>query len=86
MARSVAQRRKAGDLPALRIEMWYALLTAIDVMNDPDSSPELRLRCVHAISQIGGVYVNMLKIGDMEARMLKVEQALQLRRNGHGQP
>jgi hypothetical protein len=84
MARSLEQRRKAGDLPALRIEVWYALLEAIEVMNDPDSSPELRLRCVHAISQVGGVYLNLLKVGDQETRIAALEAALQQQRNGYG--
>jgi hypothetical protein len=82
MARSLAQRRRACDLPALKIEVWMALLTAVEVMNDPESTPELKLRCVHAIAQTGGVYMNMLKISDLEARIASLEEALR-QRNGN---
>jgi hypothetical protein len=85
MARSLAQRRRAGDLPALKIEVWMALLRAVEVMNDPESAPELKLRCVHAIAQTAGVYANLLKVGDLEDRVKALEEALQ-RRSGHRWP
>jgi hypothetical protein len=83
MARSLQQRRRAGDLPALKIEVWMALLTAAEILADPESAPELKLRCVHAIAQTGGVYMNLLKVSDFEQRLAAVEEAVRLsRRNG----
>jgi hypothetical protein len=56
------------------------LLTAAELLADHESAPELKLRCVHAIAQTGGVYMNLLKVSDFEQRLAAVEEAVLLSR------
>jgi hypothetical protein len=82
MACQRVHRGKAGDLAALRKRLWFGVLRASDILEDPEASPELALKACHALGQLGGCYANLLKTSELEARLTALEQAL-LRRNGH---
>ncbi len=77
--------RRPGELPDLRKRLWWALLRAQDVLDDPESSRELVLKAAHTIAQLGATYMNLLRNNDLEARIAALEASLQARRNGHGQ-
>jgi hypothetical protein len=81
---SLKRPRNPGDLHALQRKLWWALVRAEAVMDAEEATAEQRLRAIHALNQVAATYMNLLKTSDFEARLAKVEQALQ--RNGHGHP
>jgi hypothetical protein len=75
--------RKSGDLASLKRKLWYGILTAEGILAS-EATLEDKLRAVHALSQASTVYVNLVKVTDLERRVAALEQAVQQRRNGHG--
>ena len=57
-----------GSPDQLLRHVWYALRRAGDLLDDPDSTPELILRAVHAISGASNAYTKV-----HEAHALQVE-------------
>jgi hypothetical protein len=74
--------RKSGDLASLKRKLWYAILTAEGILAS-EATLEDKLKGVHAISQAASVYTNLVKLTDLEARVLRLEQAVQ-RKHGYG--
>jgi hypothetical protein len=74
--------RKSGDLASLKRKLWYAILTAEGILAS-EATLEDKLKGVHALSQAASVYTNLVKLTDLEARVVRLEQAVP-RRNGHG--
>jgi hypothetical protein len=75
-AARLAKRRahKPGSLEDLLKVLWTALSDAERLMYAADD-PEVRLRCIHAISQVSGQYAKLLEIGELEARIAALEAA-----------
>jgi hypothetical protein len=63
--------------------MWWAILRAEEVLDTVEASPELRLRAVHALSQVAGSYARLLETSDLEARLTALEARALERSNGH---
>lgn len=82
----LAKRRahKPGTLDDVRKVLWTALHDAETLMYEA-TDPELRLRCVHAVSQVAGQYSKLLETAEIAARLEAVEAKLaQLAHsNGH---
>jgi hypothetical protein len=76
--------RKPGDLAALQRSLWWAILQAEEVLAGDEPTVEQRLRAIHALSQAGAVYANLLKSSDLEQRIAALEAALTHRRHGYG--
>jgi hypothetical protein len=76
-AANVPPRRphKAGDLRSLRARLWWALLQAEFVIATAEDHP-MRLRGIHALSQIAMSYVKVHELVDLESRVMALEQAL----------
>jgi hypothetical protein len=64
--------RKPGDLGALKITLWRAILEAERVLLESEDD-ELSLKAVHAVSQASGQYLRLLEIGELEARVAALE-------------
>ena len=76
VAARLAQRRarQPGNLADVLKVLWTALHDAEQLMYAADD-PELRLRCIHAVSQVAGQYSKLLEIGELEARLAALEAA-----------
>jgi hypothetical protein len=68
------RRRKPGDLSSLRRSLWAGILTAEELCDDPD--PQVRLRALHALATLAGVYLRTVEASDLEARIVQLEAAL----------
>jgi hypothetical protein len=58
---SARPRRRAGNLAALKVELWGAIRAASAFITDPEASPELKLRAVSAIGTAAAVYARILE-------------------------
>ena len=68
--------RKVGDMHGLLKKLWQAILEAERVLLDaPHDQPKLSLKACHALSQCCGQYANLLEIGELEARIVALEEA-----------
>ena len=87
---SVRPRRRAGNIQALKVELWHAVRCASAVMSDSETEPELRLRAASAIATAGGVYLRILEGAETETRVADMERAIQAAldpaQNGYGPP
>lgn len=77
------RRRDAGDLRQLKVELWAGIRYAASVVDNPEMSPELKLRAVSALATTGAIYAKILYDADIEARLQALEQAAEHERNGH---
>jgi hypothetical protein len=75
-------RRRAGDLSALKVELWTAIRAASAMVEDPESPPERRLRAISALSTAAAVYARILYDHELEQRLAALEVA-DRERNGH---
>jgi hypothetical protein len=66
------RRGKPGDLEALQRELWAAVRAASDLLDHPE--PEIRLRAVHATSQAGNAYRNLLADTELEGIVADLER------------
>jgi hypothetical protein len=84
MSTRLRRRRDAGDLCQLRVELWAGVRVAAAMVDDPDVSPEVKLRAVSALATAASVYKGILEI-DINARLLALEEQVKARagRNGH---
>ena len=88
------RRRKPGDLAALRRVLWSVIVEVEALMEAPlgddDGEADSRahhalvLKGAHALAQLSGAYTRVVEGGDLEARLVALEQAIHQRRNGHG--
>ena len=54
-------QRRSGNFAALKVEMWSAIRAAAAMLDDPETTPELRLRAVSAVATAGAVYAKLLE-------------------------
>ena len=85
---SVRPRRRAGNIQALKVEVWGAIRAASAVITDPDADPELKLKAASTLATAGGVYLRILEGSETETRVADMENiiqtALDQAQNGHG--
>jgi len=69
---------RPGNLQQLLGIMWRNVLEADAIKTTiPEDAVELRLKAIHATIQAGSAYARLLEVGELEARMVAIEQALQ---------
>jgi hypothetical protein len=69
------RRAKPGKLPDLVRILWQAVLEAEAVLHSTNGdNPELTLRAAHCLSQCAGQYAKLLEVGELEQRILALEQ------------
>ena len=76
------RRRKAGDLEALKREVWHAILAAADMLDDPDAEMADRLRAANAVASLAGVYRSVYADADLLPRLEAIEARLASERGG----
>lgn len=69
----LAKRKRAGDLSAAQAKLWKAIREAEKVLIGAEN-PEIKLRAVHALSQAIGQYCKVHETGELEARLVALEQ------------
>jgi hypothetical protein len=74
--RSRKRHRKAGDMAALKRRLWRALCEAEDILDEPERTPELRLKCVQAMATAAGYYRQLLETSDLEQQLAAIEARL----------
>jgi hypothetical protein len=67
-------KHQPRSLQTLVATLWDALDEAAAIMQRAEGD-EVKLRAVHAVSQVGGQIGRLLEIGELEARLSAVEQA-----------
>ena len=67
------RKRKPGNLQAVAVKLWAALEAAEELLAEED--PHLRLKAVHAVSQVAGSYAKVYEVGELEARLQALEGA-----------
>jgi hypothetical protein len=72
--------RKLGDLEAAQRKLWQAITAAEEVLMDEESDSTMVLKATHAISQATSTYARLIEVGEMEARLAELEQALEARK------
>lgn len=77
-AARLSKRRahKPGNLQAILKILWTAITDAEHLLYTAGDDADLRLRCLHALSQSCGQYSKLLEIGELEARLSALEQAM----------
>ncbi len=74
--------RKIGDLTDARRKLWQAITTAEDVLLDDQTTAEMQLRAVHAITQACSAFAKLTEMSELEARLSELEKSLEKRQNG----
>ena len=70
------RKRKPGNLQAVAAKLWAALEAAEELLAEDD--PHLRLKAVHAVSQVAVSYTKVYEVGELEARLQALEVTLNL--------
>ncbi len=87
IAMSVRPRRRAGNIQALKVELWGAIRAASAVITDPEADPEVKLKAASTLATAGGVYLRILEGSETEAKVTDMERlvqsALDQVHNGH---
>ncbi len=78
------RRGKPGDLTALKRELWYAVVTAADLLDSADA--QLRLKACHAVSQSAGSYRALCETLDLEQRLADLETRVSERNDERDDP
>ena len=68
------RKRKPGNMQAVAGKLWAALEAAEELLAEDD--PHLRLKAVHALSQVAGSYAKVYEVGELEARTQALEAVL----------
>jgi hypothetical protein len=69
----IAPKPKPGGLYALRKKLWWAILRAEHIIDDPETLQDLRLRAINAMGQVGTVYMRLLEGSELEQRLAALE-------------
>ncbi|HLA64453.1 MAG TPA: hypothetical protein VK610_08485 [Rhodothermales bacterium] len=69
-----AANEKPGELADVRATLWKALGRVEEMTADTDKG--LALKATHALVQVAGVYLKVLEVGEMEARLAELEARL----------
>jgi hypothetical protein len=67
---------KPGSLADICKILWTAIQDAEQLLYTAGDDADLRLRCLHALSQSCGQYSKLLEIGEIEARLSALEQQM----------
>lgn len=70
------RRAKAGDLEALRREMWHAVRKVSDILDDPDADPGDTIRAANALAALGNAYRGVTETSVLEERLAALEAAV----------
>lgn len=70
------RRSKAGDLEALRREMWHAVRKVSDILDDPDADPGDTIRAANALAALGNAYRGVTETSVLEERLAALEAAV----------
>jgi hypothetical protein len=85
---NVRPRRRAGNIQALKVEVWSAIRAASAVIADPEADPDLKLKAASTLATAGGVYLRILEGSETETRVAAMERlvhtSLEQAQNGHG--
>lgn len=65
-----------GSLDDLARELWYAILTASELLEDDDKA--IRLKAVHAVQQAAGQYRSLWETMELSGRVAALEIELGL--------
>jgi hypothetical protein len=76
------KRRRAGDIKALKVEVWAALCEASAIAEDPETPPDRKLRAVSAIGVVAGMYRQLLDASNVDARLTALEHRYEESPNG----
>lgn len=68
-----AAAETAGTVSDLRLKLWRALAVATDMLDDPGSDAASKLKALHALTQASGVYLKVVEVGELEARLNALE-------------
>ena len=61
MSATPRRRRDSGDICQLRVELWAGVRVAAAMVDDPEVTPELKLRAVSALATAASVYAKLLE-------------------------
>jgi len=70
------RRAKAGDLEALRREMWHAIRKVADLLDAPDAEPADLVRAANALAALGNAYRGVTEAADLVPRLEAIEAAM----------
>jgi hypothetical protein len=69
-SRSGKRRRvTAGDLGALRREMWFAIRRVSELLDDDTAPPELVIKAANALAALGNSYTRVTETADLEVEV-----------------
>lgn len=79
-------RRSAGDLAAARKKLYRALEMAEACMMDAAAEDDRAgvLKAVHATTQAASAFARLVEVGELEARLHELEEALTARSKTSG--
>jgi hypothetical protein len=82
-------RRRAGNLSALKLEVWSAIRATAAIIADPEAGADLKLKAASTLATAGGVYLRILECRETEERVAQMEAmmhtVLEQAQNGHGE-
>lgn len=67
--------RKVGSVADARRVLWRAVRAVEGLLTVPDVTPSLVLRASHALAQSAGVYLRLVEVDELEARVAALEKA-----------
>jgi hypothetical protein len=70
------RRAKAGDLEALRREMWHAIRKVADLLDAPDAEPADLVRAANALAALGNAYRGVTEAADLVPRLEAIEATM----------
>ena len=76
------RRRKAGDLEALRREMWHAVWRVGEVLDSPHADVAELLRAANALAALGNAYRGVSETAELVPRLEAIEARLANERVG----
>jgi hypothetical protein len=53
--------KKVGDIRAVQLRLWRAVLKAESILESPGSNSELQLKAIHCLIQLSGQYISVSK-------------------------
>ena len=72
-SRAAKAKPDGGDLTDLRRCLWLAVAKCTKAIKEADGMDDETRKTVHALTQAAGVYVRLLEVVDLEARISALE-------------
>lgn len=72
--RGVRRRRRAGDLEALRRELWHCILTLTDKLDETTDTGEI-VKIANAVGTCANAYRGITELADLVPRLEALEAA-----------